>query len=61
MILKVGDLGTAVMVHGNGEGFELEFVTLDGETVAVTSLFTHQVRAIGEREIPHARMLVTLP
>jgi hypothetical protein len=44
-----------VLVHREGEGFEVEFVALDGETVAVVSLFSSQVRPIGQREITHAR------
>lgn len=53
--LRGGDVGTVVLVHRNGEGFEVEFVTLDGETVAVASLFSSQVRPIQRREITHAR------
>ncbi|MGZ3379283.1 MAG: DUF4926 domain-containing protein [Isosphaeraceae bacterium] len=53
--LQAGDLGAVVMEHGDGEGYEVEFVTLSGETVAVVSLLPHQVRAIGRREIAHAR------
>lgn len=55
--LKVGDIGTVVFVHRGGKGYEVEFVSLDGETVAVTSLFSVQVRPIGRREIAHARPL----
>ena len=55
--LKKGDLGTVVLVHGESKGFEVEFVSLSGETVAVVSLFTYQVRSIGRREIAHARPL----
>jgi hypothetical protein len=36
--LTAGDLGTVVMIHAGGEGFEVKFVNLDGETLAVTSL-----------------------
>ncbi len=53
--LREGDVGTVVLVHRGGEGFEVEFVALDGETVAVVSLFSSQVRPIGQREITHAR------
>lgn len=49
-----GDLGTVVLEHGS-EGYEVEFVALDGETVAVVSLSAAQVRAIGSREIAQAR------
>jgi len=48
------DLGTVVMLHGR-EGFEVEFMTLDGETMAVVSLAANQVRPTGRREIAHAR------
>ncbi len=53
--LKEGDLGTVVLAHRNAEGYEVEFVALDGETVAVVSLPASQVRPIGDREIAHAR------
>lgn len=52
--LNRGDIGTVVLVH-DGKGYEVEFVTLDGETVAVVSLFLDQVRPVGPREIAHAR------
>ena len=53
--LEQGDLGTVVLVHDGGRGFEVEFVTLDGETVAVVTLLADQVRAINRHEIAHAR------
>jgi hypothetical protein len=53
--LQAGELGVIVMRHRDGEGYEVEFVTLSGETVAVVSLLPHQVRPIGRREIAHAR------
>jgi hypothetical protein len=54
--LSAGDLGTVVLVHDGG-GYEVEFVTLNGETVAVVSLVPEQVRAIHRGEIAHARMV----
>ena len=51
-----GDIGTVVLLHGD-EGYEVEFVALDGETLAVVSLSTNQVRAIGPREIAQARQI----
>ena len=53
--LREDDIGTVVLVHRGGEGFEVEFVALDGETVAVVSVFASQIRPIGQREIAHAR------
>jgi hypothetical protein len=35
--LKTDDIGTVVLVHGENQGYEVEFVTLTGETVAVVS------------------------
>jgi len=57
--LKTGDIGTVVLVHANGEGFEIEFVSLDGETVATVSLHAYNVRPIGPHEIAHARPLAS--
>jgi len=53
--LTAGDIGTIVMVHGAGRGFEVEFVTLDGETITVVTLSAHQVRSVAHREIAHVR------
>ncbi len=53
--LKVGDIGTVVLLHGNGIGYEVEFMTLNGEAITVTSLYAHQIRPIGAKEIAHAR------
>ncbi len=54
--LRKGDVGTVVMLHG-AKGYEIEFMALDGETLAVVSLAPSQVRPIGRREIAHARAL----
>ncbi len=54
--LRRGDVGTVVLVHGE-RGYEAEFMTLDGETVAVVSLSPDQVRQVRRREIASAREL----
>ena len=54
--LKAGDVGTVMLVHEQN-GYEVEFMTLDGETVAVTSLESAQVRPIGSREVAHVRSI----
>jgi hypothetical protein len=53
--LAVGDVGTVVHVYGDGKAFEVEFVALDGESVAVVTLERAQVRPVEHREITHAR------
>jgi hypothetical protein len=55
--LKTGDIGTVVLIHGDHKGYELEFVTLEGETVAVVSVYANQVRPIEADEIAHVRRL----
>jgi hypothetical protein len=52
-----GDVGTAVLVHGNGKAFEVEFVGYDGHTVALLTLERTQVRSLQTHDIPHAREL----
>jgi Domain of unknown function (DUF4926) len=58
--LKAGDVGTVVMVHsrrdGGGHGYEVEFVGLAGDTLAVLTLDAAAVRAPGPREITRVRM-----
>jgi Domain of unknown function (DUF4926) len=54
--LKRGDLGTIVLLHA-GRGYEVEFVTLDGETLAIVSLTPEQIRPVGNREIAQARRI----
>ncbi len=56
--LKAGDLGTVVLLH-KPSGYEVEFMTLDGETVAVVSLSPDQIRLVHRREIAHARPVTT--
>lgn len=53
--LAAGDVGTVVHVYRGGEAFEVEFVSLGGETVAVVTLEHAQVRPVERREITHAR------
>ena len=59
--LAAGDLGTVVLVHQGGKGYEVEFATLDGETIAVVALHPSQVRPVGRREIAHARPVEQMP
>ena len=55
--LEAGDIGTVVLVHQNGAGFEVEFVTLTGETHAIATLMADKVRPINRRDIASARVL----
>ncbi len=54
--LQAGDIGTVVLIHRGGEGYEVEFTALDGETLAITSVFAAQVRPALPHEMPHVRV-----
>lgn len=53
--LRRGDVGWIVMVHGDSAGYEVEFVTLAGETVSVVTVPAAAVRPVQAKEIAHAR------
>ena len=55
--LEAGDVGTVVHIHKGGEGYEVEFMTLTGETVAVVTLLGGQVRPLNRRDLAHTREL----
>ena len=55
--LVKGDVGVIVMIHDSGKGYEVEFMTREGRTIAVETLIANQVRAIGNRDIWHVREL----
>ena len=55
--LEAGDIGTVVHIHAGGAGYEVEFMTLAGETVTVVTLRLAQVRPIQPRDVAHVREL----
>ncbi len=57
--LERGDVGAVVHRYSSGDAYEVEFITGDGETVAVLTLSDDEIRPMEQREILHARELVT--
>lgn len=57
--LQAGDIGAVVMVHQEGKGYAVEFLTLGGDTIAVVTVTAGQIRPIRANEIAHARELTT--
>lgn len=55
--LEAGDVGTVVHVHRGGEAYEIEFMTLAGDTLAVVTVLSGQLRPIGKRDVSHVREL----
>jgi len=55
--LKKGDIGAIVHQYKGGEAFEVEFITGQGQTVAVITLKKEDVRLMEDKEILHVRKL----
>lgn len=53
--LKEGDIGAVVHCYGDGNAFEVEFVTAEGRTIAVLTLGLADIRLMSNREILHVR------
>ena len=58
--LQKGDVGTVVHVYSVGGGYEVEFVTAEGRTVAVLTLTATDIRPMAAREILHVREVAPL-
>ena len=56
--LRKGDLGAVVHMHRDGAAYEVEFVTLDGGTLALVTLPPDAIRAATGGEIAHVREVV---
>ncbi len=57
--LETGDVGTVVHIHKDATAYEVEFMTLTGQTVAVVTLLAGDVRPLSRRDLAHARELQT--
>lgn len=53
--LKAGDVGTILTVYSEGKAFEVEFVTLTGEAIAIETLLAHQIRPVRSSEVMAVR------
>lgn len=49
--LRQGDVGTVVDIHGKHDGYEIEFISIEGEQIAVATLMPDQVSEIGSDAI----------
>ena len=54
---KAGDVGRVVHIHKGGSAYEVEFVTLAGETIAVVTVEANALRPVGKRDVNHIREL----
>jgi len=55
--LNRGDIGAVVHCYAEGKAYEVEFVTGEGQTIAVVTLEAKDVRPMHANEILHVRGL----
>lgn len=54
--LADGDVGTVVHVYADGSAYEVEFMSLSGESIAVATAEAVAMRAVAPSDITHARV-----
>ncbi len=55
-LVKSG-MGSVIMIHDGGKVFEVEFVTLTGDTLGVLTLTTDEIGPISAHDVPHVRVV----
>ena len=58
--LKRGEFGTIVHVHPVNEAVVVEFMSLDGTTVAIATVLSSEARPVRISDITHARTIEAL-
>ena len=53
--LRAGDVGVIVHLHREARVFEVEFLALDGNSIAVATVEASQLRAVTAHDVSHAR------
>ena len=57
--LKIGDIGMILHIYADHKGYEVEFVTLNGELLPLVSVYPAQIRQLEQDEIASARRVKT--
>ena len=55
--LKLGDVGTIIHIHPKEEDLVVEFLSLDGDTVAIATVLPSQARPVTNADLTHARTI----
>lgn len=50
-------MGTVVHIHPGRAAYEVEFMTLTGQTIAVATVLVSQLRPVSSRDLSHVREL----
>ena len=53
--LKRGDVGAIVHIHPGGEVLVVEFMALNGDTLAIATVHPSRARPVSGGDMPHAR------
>ena len=53
--LKSDDVGTIIHIHPNEEALVVEFMSLNGDTVAIATVLPSQARLVTNADLTHAR------
>lgn len=53
--LEAGDVGVVIHIHRDGAAYEVEFMSMDGGTLAIQTLEARQIRAARSLDISHVR------
>ena len=53
--LKRGDVGVIVHIHPGGAAMVVEFMALDGDTLAIATVLPSQARPVSGGDMTHAR------
>ncbi len=58
--LEPGDVGVVVHVYANAAAYEVEFLSLDGNTIGVVTVEAADLRQASGRAVLHERELSTI-
>lgn len=58
--LEPGDVGVVVHIYANGAAYEVEFLSLDGNTIGVATIEAADLRQASGRAVLHERELLAV-
>jgi len=58
--LEPGDVGVVVHIYANGAAYEVEFLSLDGNTIGVATVEAADLRQASGRAVLHERELLAV-
>ena len=56
--LKLGDVGTIIHIHPAKEALVVEFMSLNGDTVAIATVLPSQVSPVTNADLTHSRTVL---